>query len=332
MSEEESKLKDKSLKTKVAVPKKIPAKKTAVKKLEKVSEPEQTIDTGSQKPETEPKATAKAGKRSAKAIAEVEEKVAKEERKASKSEEATDDKPKKAVKPTRSRLERRGKKFREVAKLIEKDKVYSIKEAIDLALKTSTTKFDSTVEVHVRLGVDPRQADQNIRDNIVLPSGTGKTLRVAVFAEEDVAKQALKAGADIAGEDDFLKLLDKGEINFDILISTPNMMVKLSKYARILGPKGLMPNPKSGTVTNDINKAISQSKAGKVEYRVDSTGIVHLGVGKVSFGQEKIAKNIEAVFASIKVNKPSSIKGTYVKSIVVTTSMGPSVKVNPADL
>ena len=182
------------------------------------------------------------------------------------------------------------------------------------------------------IGVDPRQADQNLRDNIVLPSGTGKTVRVAVFAEEDVAKEALKAGADVAGYEDFLKQLDKGEINFDVLVATPNVMAKLSKYARILGPKGLMPNPKSGTVTKDVNKAISQSKAGKVEYRVDSTGIVHLGIGKVSFGRDKINKNVEAVFTSLKTNKPSSLKGTYVKSVTITTTMGPGVKVLISEL
>lgn len=309
-------------------------KKVASKKVADVAvelEPTtEIIDTKATK--TEPKATAKAGKRSAKAIAEVEEKVAKEERKAKTSEETAESKPKQPVKPARSKLERKGKKYREVAKLIDNSKVYTLKEAIDLATKTSTTKFDATVEVHVRLGVDPRQADQNIRDSLVLPAGTGKTVRVAVFAEEDVAKEALKAGADIAGEDTFLKQLDKGEVNFDILISTPNMMAKLSKYARILGPKGLMPNPKSGTVTTDVNKAISQSKAGKVEYRVDSTGIVHLGVGKVSFGTEKLGKNIDAVFASLKSNKPASIKGTYVKSITVSTSMGPGMKVNLSEI
>lgn len=315
--------------------KKPTAKKAVSKKATKPTVDNMTIETtdnGSQKTETKPKATAKAGKRSAKAVAEVEEKVAKEERKAVKAEESEDSKPKIPIKPARTKLERKGKKFREVAKLIEKDKIYSTKEGIDLAIKTSTTKFDSTVEVHVRLGVDPRQADQNIRDSLVLPSGTGKAVRVAVFAEEDVAKEALKAGADIAGDDDFLKLLDKGEVNFDILISTPSMMAKLSKYARILGPKGLMPNPKSGTVTTDVAKAILQSKAGKVEYRVDSTGIVHLGVGKVSFGTDKIAKNIDAVFASLKSNKPSSIKGTYVKSITFSTSMGPAIKINISEI
>lgn len=284
-------------------------------------EAEEVKDTKSAEETT----TAKAGKRSAKAIAETEAKIAKEERKAETKKE--EDKPKQPSKPTRSKLERRGKKYKEAAKLIENDKFYTVSEAIELATKTSTTKFDATVEMHVRLGVDPRQADQNIRDNIVLPAGTGKTVRVAVFADEDVAKEAKKAGADVAGNEDFLKQLDKGTIDFDVLIATPNVMARLSKYARLLGPKGLMPNPKSGTVTTDVVKAIEQSKAGKVEYRVDSTGIVHLGVGKVSFGTKKLAENVDAVIASIKQNKPSSIKGAYVKSIAFTTSMGPSIKV-----
>lgn len=279
---------------------------------------------------TEEPTLAKAGKRSAKAIAESEAKVAKEERKAEAKKE--EDKPKQPSKPARSKLERRGKKYQEAHKLIEKDKLYTLKEAIELATKTSTTKFDSTVEVHIRLGVDPRQADQNLRDNIVLPAGTGKTVRVAVFAEEDVAKQAKKAGADVAGDEDFLKQLDKGVIDFDILIATPNVMARLSKYARVLGPKGLMPNPKSGTVTTDVEKAIQQSKAGKVEYRVDSTGIVHLGVGKVSFGAKKLTDNIDTVISSIKQNKPASLKGTYVKSVAITTSMGPSIKVAVSEL
>lgn len=282
----------------------------------------------------EQKSTAKAGKRSEKGLKEAEEKLEKIERQKhaaeAKAEEA--EKPKQPVKPTRSRLERRGKKFKEAAKLIDRSKLYTAKEAVDLAIKTSPTKFDSTVEVHVRLGVDPRQADQNLRDNLVLPSGTGKTVRVAVFSEDDVVKEALKAGADVAGNDEFLKQLDKGVIDFDILIATPNVMAKLSKYARILGPKGLMPNPKSGTVTTDVNKAISAAKAGRIEYRVDSTGIVHLGIGKVSFGAQKLNANLDAVFASIKQNKPASIKGTYVKSIVIATSMGPGIKVLPSEL
>ncbi len=278
-------------------------------------------------------ASAKAGKRSEKGQKEAEAKADKIEAQQHRSEEKTEaDKPKQFAKPTRPRLERKSKKFRKANELIDAGKLYSLSEAIDLATKTATTKFDSTVELHVRLGVDPRQADQNLRDNLVLPAGTGKAVRVAVFSDEEVAKEAKKAGADVAGADDFLKQLDKGVIDFDVLIATPNVMAQLSKYARVLGPKGLMPNPKSGTVTNDVAKAISQSKAGKVEYRVDSNGIVHLGIGKVSFGADKLAKNIDAVVASIKNNKPNSLKGTYVKSVSISTSMGPGIKVNPSEI
>jgi large subunit ribosomal protein L1 len=272
----------------------------------------------------EEKAVAKAGKRSAKAIAEAEEKQAKEERKEHAAEE--DEKPKQTAKPSRSRLERQGKKFQEAAKLVEKDKVYSVDEAIELALKTNPTKFDATVEVHVNLGVDPRHADQNIRDNLVLPAGTGKDVRVAVFADEDAA------GADISGIEELTKQLDKGQMNFDILIATPANMPKLGKYARALGPRGLMPNPKSGTVTTDVAKAVKEAKAGRVEYRVDSTGIVHIGFGKVSFGKAKLEENLRAIFASLKGNKPSSVKGTYVKAIHVTTTMGPSITVAANEL
>lgn len=273
--------------------------------------------------------TAKAGKRSAKALA---EKVVEAEKAANKlaKSDATP-KPKVEVK-TRSRLERAGKKYREVAKLVEKDKEYGTKEAIELAIKTSPVKFDASVELHIRLGVDPKQADQNIRDNLVLPAGTGKTVKVAVLAEADQAAEAKKSGADLAGSDELLASFEKGVFDFDILIATPSMMPKLGKYARALGPKGLMPNPKSGTVTTDVKKAVEQSKAGKVEYRVDSTGIVHLGVGKVSFGLDKLMENIKAVFASVKGNKPASVKGVYVKSITVTTTMGPGIKVAPSEL
>lgn len=257
---------------------------------------------------------AKAGKRSAKAVKEAEELQAREARKASKAEtEASGDK-KPAKLPARSRLERAGKKMREAAKLVEKDKAYSLADAVDLATKTSPTKFDATVEVHINLNVDPRQADQNLRDNFVLPNGTGKTVRVAV------ADDALLAG------------LDKGTIDFDILIATPEFMPKLGKYARILGPKGLMPNPKSGTVTTDVDKAVAQAKAGRVEYRVDSTGIVHLGIGKVSFGSSKLLENAQTVLASVKAAKPSSIKGNYVRNITISTTMGPGIKVAITEL
>ncbi|MBR2841282.1 50S ribosomal protein L1 [Candidatus Saccharibacteria bacterium] len=224
-------------------------------------------------------------------------------------------------------MERRGKKYQEVAKLIEKEKVYGLKEALELAIKTSPVKFDASVEVHARLGVDPRQADQNIRTTLVLPNGNGKTVRVAVFAPLDVCKAAKTAGADIAEDEEFLKRLDKGTIDFDVLISTPQYMPKLGKYARLLGPKGLMPNPKAGTVTMDVEKAVKEAKAGKVEYRVDKQAIVHIGVGKISFGVDKLLANTEAFFDSLKAQKPASLKGSYVKSVYITTSMGPSIQI-----
>ena len=194
-------------------------------------------------------------------------------------------------------------------------------------MKTNPAKFDATVEAHVRLGVDPRQADQNIRTTIVLPNGNGKTVRVAVFAPLDEAKKAKTAGADVAEDEEFLKRLEKGTIEFDVLISTPAYMPKLGKFARLLGPKGLMPNPKAGTVTTDIEKAVKEAKAGKVEYRVDKQSIVHIGLGKVSFGSTKLLENATVFFDSLKAMKPASLKGQYVKSVYITTSMGPSIAV-----
>lgn len=284
--------------------------------------------------EVAPVGTAKAGKRSSKALAEKEAEAAKAERKAKSAETTAPDAEirKTAHKPARPKIERRGKKFQEAAKLVETGKMYTLKEAIDLALKTSPTKFDATVELHINLGVDPTQADQNVRDTLVLPSGSGKAVRVAVYAEPSDVELAKKAGAEIAGGDEILKDIEKGIIKFDTLISTSAMMTKLGKLARVLGPKGLMPNPKSGTVTNDVAKAVTQAKAGRVEYRVDSTGIVHLGAGKVSFGAEKLMANVQAVFASVKSNKPASIKGLYVKRVTLTTTMGPAIKVAPSEI
>ena len=270
---------------------------------------------------------AKSGKKSKKHIEEVK---AEEERQARKEERKAEEavvKPKGAKPVTRPRIERRGKKYQEAAKLVEKGKTYSLKDAIDLALKTTTVKFDASVEIHARLGVDPRQADQNIRTTLVLPNGNGKTVRVAVFAPLDVCKAAKAAGADIAEDEEFVKQLDKGVIDFDILISTPAYMPKLGKYARLLGPKGLMPNPKAGTVTMDVEKAVKEAKAGKVEYRVDKQSIVHIGVGKASFGTDKLLENANAFFDSLKAQKPASLKGTYVKSVFVTTTMGPSIAI-----
>ena len=270
---------------------------------------------------------AKSGKKSKKHIEEVKAEEKRQARKAeTKALEEAGEKPRGAAPVTRPKIERRGKKYQAAAKLIE-DKLYGLKDALELAVKTNPAKFDATVEAHVRLGVDPRQADQNIRATVVLPNGNGKDVRVAVFAPLDEAKKAAAAGADIAEDEEFLKRLEKGEIDFDVLISTPAYMPKLGKFARLLGPKGLMPNPKAGTVTTDIEKAVKEAKAGKVEYRVDKQAIVHLGLGKTNFDQAKLLENAEVFFESLKSHRPASIKGTYVKSIYITTTMGPAIAV-----
>ena len=275
---------------------------------------------------------AKSGKRSAKADAEAKEKAEKEARK-----EAGDTTPqdpeaeartKRGPAPvTRPRIDRRGKKYQAAAKLVDTQTVYALTDALDLAVKTNPAKFDASVEVHVRLGVDPRQADQNIRATVSLPNGTGKTIRVAVFAPESEHAAAKKAGADVIGDEDFLKQLDKEVLDFDTLIATPQYMPKLGKYARLLGPRGLMPNPKAGTVATDVAKAVTEAKAGKVEYRVDKQAIVHLSIGKVSFGAEKLRQNADAFFASLQAQKPTGLKGSYVKTTAISTSQGPGIKV-----
>ena len=275
---------------------------------------------------------AKSGKRSAKADAEAKEKAEKEARK-----EAGDTTPqdpeaeartKRGPAPvTRPRIDRRGKKYQAAAKLVDTQTVYALTDALDLAVKTNPAKFDASVEVHVRLGVDPRQADQNIRATVSLPNGTGKTIRVAVFAPESEHAAAKKAGADVIGDEDFLKHLDKEVLDFDTLIATPQYMPKLGKYARLLGPRGLMPNPKAGTVATDVAKAVTEAKAGKVEYRVDKQAIVHLSIGKVSFGAEKLRQNADAFFASLQAQKPTGLKGSYVKTTAISTTQGPGIKV-----
>jgi large subunit ribosomal protein L1 len=290
------------------------------KKIDSVSTVEKNDENTSEKP------LAKAGKRSAKVIAEKE----KIETKKLKKQEGTSEevvKPKVKQNPPKSKLERKGKNYRNKYSLIDKTKEYSLEDAIDLLIKTSPSKFDATAELHIRLGVDPKHADQNIRDSIILPSGTGRTLKIAVFADDKELASAKAAGADIALGEPFLEQLDKGLIDFDLLIATPAMMPKLGKYARLLGPKGLMPNPKNGSVAADVAKAVKEAKTGKVEYKIDSAGIVHLGFGKVSFGKNGLVKNAETVLNSIKSNKPSSLKGNYVLSVFVTSTMGPSIKV-----
>lgn len=280
----------------------------------------------------EEKTTAKAGKRSAKALKEADEKEAKEERKEKVAKGELDPSEagvKKGPAPkTRSKLERRSKNYRKAAELIDKTKQYSLKEASELLPKTSTVKFDASVELHVNLNVDPRQADQNIRATVALPHGTGKSIRVAVFAPADQHAAAKKAGADIVGEDEFLQQLDKEQLDFDVLIATPQLMAKLGKYARILGPKGLMPNPKSGTVTAKVADAVAEAKAGKVEFRVDKQSIIHLAVGKVSFKPEQIAENAQVVLRAIADAKPASVKGAYIEKATLTTTMGPSIGIN----
>lgn len=273
---------------------------------------------------------AKSGKRSKKHTEEVLAKEEKEARKAAgdtSSQGENEAVVAKGPKPiTRPRIERRGKKYQAAAAKVEKDKVYALNDALKLATETNPAKFDASVEVHVRLGVDPRQADQNIRTTVVLPNGTGKDVKVAVFAPEADHKAAKEAGANIVGDEEFLKQLDKEILDFDVLIATPAYMPKLGKYARLLGPRGLMPNPKAGTVAADVAKAVSEAKAGKVEYRVDKQAIVHLSIGKVSFGEAKLAENAKAFFDSLAAQKPSSLKGAYVKSVAIATSQGPSIK------
>lgn len=285
----------------------------------------------------ETKTTAKAGKRSEKALKEAEEKAEKEARKESGDTAPQSDDAeahiKKGPKPvTRPKLERRGKRYQEVAKKLETGKAYSLDDALKLASETSPTKFDASVEVHVVLGVDPRQADQNIRTTVSLPNGTGKTVRVAAFVPDEDAAAAKTAGADIAGEEAVQKLLDKQQLDFDILVATPQMMPKLGKFARLLGPRGMMPNPKSGTVATNIAKAVTEAKGGRVEYRVDKQAIVHLSIGKVSFGSEKLTENAKAFFDSLQSVKPTTIKGSYIQSVHLSTTMGPGIKVDSTKL
>ena len=222
-----------------------------------------------------------------------------------------------------------GKKYIDSIKTIESAKLYEADEAIKLVLDTAKAKFDETVELHVRLGVDPKQADQQVRGVLVLPNGTGKTVKVLVIARGDKAEAALAAGADIVGAEDVIaKIQTQNFLDFDVVITTPDMMGQLGRVAKILGPKGLMPSPKSGTVTMDVVKAINETKAGKVEYRVDKTAIIHCPIGKKSFGEEKITENFNTLMDAIVKAKPAAAKGVYVKSVTLASTMGPGIKVN----
>ena len=223
---------------------------------------------------------------------------------------------------------KRSKNYQESLKLIDNSKIYDAKEALEVAISTSKAKFDETVELHVRLGVDGRNADQQVRGVVVLPEGTGKTVKVLVVAKGDKADAARAAGADIVGDDDIVAKIMGGWLDFDVCITTPDMMGVMGRCARILGPKGLMPNPKSGTVTMDVTKAINDVKAGKVEYRLDKQNIVHVRIGKVSFGTERLLNNLTTVMDAIIKAKPAAAKGVYLKSTYLATTMGPSVKFN----
>lgn len=225
-------------------------------------------------------------------------------------------------------MPKHGKKYREAAAKVDSTKLYTPKEALELVKELSFANFDEAVEAHFRLGVDTRKADQNIRGSIALPHGTGRTVRVAVFAEGAKATEALEAGADVVGSDELVAQIQAGEINFDAAIATPNMMAKVGRIGKILGPRGLMPNPKLGTVTMDVAKMVGELKAGRVEYRADRYGICHVPLGRVSFSTEQLVENYQALITEILRVKPSSAKGKYIKSVAVTSTMGPGVKVD----
>ena len=225
----------------------------------------------------------------------------------------------------------KGKKYVDSTKLIDRSAMYEPEEALDLVTQTAKAKFDETIELHVRLGVDSRHADQQVRGSIVLPHGTGKSVRVAVFAKDELADAATQAGAEIVGAEDLVERIQKENFfDFDVVIAAPNMMGLVGRLGRVLGPKGLMPNPRAGTVTNDIAKAVSEAKAGRIEYRLDKTNIIHCPIGKASFGKEKLADNFNALMDAIIRAKPAAAKGQYVRSCVVASTMGPGVKINSA--
>jgi len=226
---------------------------------------------------------------------------------------------------------KRGKRYKALLEKYDRNAEYSIKEAVKLAKELATAKFDETIELHMKMGIDPKKPDQNIRSSVVLPHGTGKNVRVLVFAEGPKAEEAKQAGADYVGSDDLIEKIKNGWLDFDIAIATPDQMRKVSKIARILGPRGLMPNPKAGTVTNDVAAAVKEFKAGKIEFRNDKTGNLHIPVGKASFDEQKLLENIKAALSAVLAAKPASSKGAYIKKMVLAPTMGPGVRVNVKD-
>ncbi|MED2974341.1 50S ribosomal protein L1 [Fictibacillus sp. B-59209] len=228
-------------------------------------------------------------------------------------------------------MAKKGKKYQEAAKLVDRQKSYEASEAIELVKKTATAKFDESVEVAVRLGVDPKKADQQVRGAVVLPHGTGKTQRVLVFAKGEKAKEAEAAGADFVGDTDYINKIQQGWFDFDVIVATPDMMAEVGRLGRVLGPKGLMPNPKTGTVTFEVEKAVNDIKAGKVEYRVDKAGNIHVPIGKVSFDNDKLAENLGTIIDTLLKVKPAAAKGTYVRNVAISSTMGPGIKINPSN-
>lgn len=226
----------------------------------------------------------------------------------------------------------RGKKYQDVVKLVDADQYYEPQEAVELVKKTATAKFDETIEVAIRLGVDPKKQDQAVRGVVVLPNGTGKTQRVLVFAKGDKAKEAEAAGADYVGDADMINKIQQGWFEFDVCVATPDMMSEVGKLGRILGGKGLMPNPKAGTVTQEVGKAVQEIKAGKIEYRLDKAGQIHAPIGKASFDADKLAENFRTLIDAVNRSKPASSKGVYLKNVALSCTMGPSVRVNAATL
>ncbi|HHV51530.1 MAG TPA: 50S ribosomal protein L1 [Candidatus Avimonas sp.] len=227
---------------------------------------------------------------------------------------------------------KRGKKYVESAKLVDRNTLYDVQGALELAVQTGKAKFDETVEVHVRLGVDSRHADQQVRGAIVLPHGTGKTVRILVFAKDDKAQDAINAGADYVGAEDLVNKIQGGWMDFDVVIASPDMMGLVGRLGKVLGPRGLMPSPKAGTVTPDVARAVQEAKAGKIEYRLDKTNIIHCPIGKVSFGVDKLKDNFETLLEAIIKAKPAAAKGQYIRSCVVATTMGPGIKINPSKI
>ncbi len=286
-----------------------------------------TTDVVEETTEAKKAATTKAGKHSAKALREAEELAEKEARKEAAAE--TDDAPKPKQKP---RVKTYTKKQKSARELVDKDKLYTLEEAVELMPKLSQTKFDASVELHIALGIDPRQADQQFRMGVVLPSGTGKAVRVAVLAEPKLAEAAKAAGADVVDSEQIMADIEKGKFAFDVLVATPAQMATLGRHAKALGPKGLMPSPKSGTVTADPAKAVSEIKKGRLDLKNDANGIIHVACGKVSFKPADLLANAKEVASSVVHNRPSGVKGVYVKSIYMTATMSPSVKIDPSSV